>query len=242
MQDTQNVQDTQDNEQCPAALLDNAVNAKNHLLTIANQGLGPSDPRQVNSSFWQDKAKKWQVSEGDARGRLCANCEHYLSTTFIDECIKSGPAIDIKASDLPLLPKWVDIESRPTAFCTLFEITCSPIRTCDAQEMGGPMDDLKVKALELAALAAEYDTEELTAYIQKMYSKDNVPNWASKKSAKVQEVAIRVFNETMKGGASEEKSRIASLAAMQNAEAAEKKSLKKSHDYIADIIKSRHKG
>lgn len=53
-----------------------------------------------------------------------------------------------------------------------------------------------------------------------MYSKDNVPQWASKKSAAVQEVAIRVFNETMKGGGSEEKARIASLAAMKNAEEA----------------------
>lgn len=75
------------------------------------------------------------------------------------------------------------------------------------------------------------------------YSKDNPPQWASKKSAKVQEVAIRVFNETLKGGASEEKARIASLAAMQNAEKAEesdKKNVKKSCDYIADILKAKY--
>lgn len=232
--------DTLTTENCPAALLENSINAANHLDTISKHGLGPPDPRQINTTFWANKAKKWSISEGDARGRLCANCEHYLNTSFIDECIKSGPALNIKASDLPLIPKWADIESRPTAFCTLFNITCSPIRTCDAQEMGGPIDDVKLKALELAALAKEYDTEELTSFIQKMYSKDNVPQWASKKSSKVQEVAIRVFNETMKGGASEEKSRIASLAAMQNAEAAEKKKLKKSSDYIADILKSKY--
>jgi len=229
-----------DNEKCPEALLDNSINAKNHLDTIANHGLGPANPRESNLSFWTDKAKKWQISEGDARGRLCANCEHYLATTFIDECIKNGPALNIKASDLPLIPKWADIESRPTAFCTLFNITCSPIRTCDAQEMGGPIDDLKLQALALAETAKEYDTEELSAYIEKKYSKDNPPQWASKKSAKVQEVAIRVFNQTLSGGASEEKSRIASLAAMQNAEAAEKKATKKSYEYVADILKAKH--
>lgn len=62
------------------------------------------------------------------------NCEHYLNTSFIKECIDSGPAKTIKASDLPLTPKWKDIESKPVAFCTLYEITCSPLRTCDSQE------------------------------------------------------------------------------------------------------------
>lgn len=55
------------------------------------------------------------------------------------------------------------------------------------------------------------------------YSKDNPPQWASKKSSKVQEVAIRVFNQTFSDSGSEEKARIASLAAMKNAEDSEKK-------------------
>ncbi len=70
------------------------------------------------------------------------------------------------------------------------------------------------------------------------YSKDNVPQWASKKSKAVQEVAIRVFNETLKDTGSEEKARIASLAAMKNAEEAYKKDkVKKS---VEDIIKSKY--
>ena len=50
------------------------------------------------------------------------------------------------------------------------------------------------------------------------YSKDNPPKWASKKSSHIQEVAIRVFNQTFSDTGSEEKARIASLAAMKNAE------------------------
>lgn len=70
------------------------------------------------------------------------------------------------------------------------------------------------------------------------YSVDNVPQWANKKSKSVQEVAIRVFNQTLKDTGSEEKARIASLAAMKNAEEANKKDkVKKS---VEDIIKSKY--
>jgi hypothetical protein len=70
------------------------------------------------------------------------------------------------------------------------------------------------------------------------YSTDNVPTWANKKSKSVQEVAIRVFNQTLKETGSEEKARIASLAAMSNAEEANKKNkVKKS---VKDIIKAKY--
>ena len=135
---------------CPLPLQNNKLNVKNHLSTIKLHGLGPANPRDSNMSFWEDKAKKWKTTEGDARGRLCANCEHFINTTAIDECIINGPALSLKASTLPLSPKWADIESRPVAYCTLYDITCSSVRTCDSQEMGGPIDDVKLKAIELA--------------------------------------------------------------------------------------------
>jgi uncharacterized protein YdaT len=70
------------------------------------------------------------------------------------------------------------------------------------------------------------------------YSKTNVPQWASKKSEAVQTVAIDVFNQTLKDTGSEEKARIASLAAMKNAEEAFKKNkVKKS---VEDIIKAKY--
>jgi ATP/ADP translocase len=73
-----------------------------------------------------------------------------------------------------------------------------------------------------------------------MYSKDNVPQWANKKTMAVQTVAITVFNETFKDTGSEQKARIASLAAMKNAEEAEKKNkVKKS---VEDILKSKYLG
>lgn len=134
-------------DRCPLIFRSNKLNATNHLKAIKDYGLGPADPRQPNNEFWKDKAKKWEVTEGDARGRLCCNCEHYLETSDIKKCIEDGPAKGLKASMLPLTPKWADIESKPTAYCMLLDITCSPTRTCDEQEMGGPIDDAKAAVL-----------------------------------------------------------------------------------------------
>lgn len=231
-------------DSCPIVLNDNKLNAENHLKVISENGLGPADPTQSNPEFWQAKATKWQTTEGDARCRLCMNCEHYLNTTEIYDCITNGESLNIKASSLPLEPKWVDIESRPVAYCTLYDITCSPVRTCDSQELGGPMDDIKVAAIALgnAIQESEIDTTELEAVLVQKgktmpYSKSNPPQWASKKSDSVQKVAIEVFNQTLKDTGSEEKARIASLAAMKNAEEANKKKVSKS---VEDILKSKY--
>jgi hypothetical protein len=43
--------------------------------------------------------------------------------------------MEIKASALPLTPKWADIEDHPIGYCEKWDITCSPIRTCDEQEI-----------------------------------------------------------------------------------------------------------
>lgn len=236
-------------DSCPIALTDNAVNAANHLKTITENGLGPADPTQSNQAFWQDKATKWQTTEGDARCRLCMNCEHYLNTSDIYDCITNNESLNIKASSLPLNPKWIDIESRPVAFCTLFEITCSPVRTCDEQELGGPMDDVKVAAMQLAAAIQEsgMDTAELedvlvekSVAVIKMYSASNPPRWASKKSDAVKKVAIEVFNSTFKDTGSEEKARIASLAAMKNAETSFKKTNKSVEQLTERLMKSKY--
>ena len=123
----------------PLCLRSNEHNIRNHLKTIKEHGLGPADPRKSNASFWQDKGKKWGVTEGDARGRLCANCEHYIETPSVQKWIEEGPAKKFKTSMVPHKPPLVDIESKPVAVCSLYDITCSPTRTCDSQEMGGPI-------------------------------------------------------------------------------------------------------
>ena len=132
-----------DADNCPPSLKTIKANIKNHLKTIKEHGLGPLNPLKPNNEFWRDKARKWGISEGDARGRMCLNCEHYLQTKQINFCIMNGPLKDFKTSMVPVNPRPTDIESRPVAWCMLYDITCSPVRVCDSQEEGGPIDDYK---------------------------------------------------------------------------------------------------
>lgn len=155
-------------DSCPLPLRDDNLNIKNHLDAIAEKGLGPADPRQANVPFWQDKAKKWNVAEGDARGRLCNNCRFYVNASVIKDCIANLPVKNLKASALPLTPKWADIESTPQAYCTLLDITCSPVRTCDFQQMGGPIDDDKMKLPEFKDVLAEDEDEYSYSSTEKM--------------------------------------------------------------------------
>lgn len=140
---------------CPLPIQSNSLNVKNHLKAIENNGLGPADPYKPNNEFWDAKAAKWNVSQGDARGRLCNNCRFYVNAKVIKDCIASYPAKDLKASALPLTPKWRNVESTPQAYCTLLDITCSPIRTCDQQLMGGPIDDVKLALPEFKNILKE---------------------------------------------------------------------------------------
>ena len=138
----------EDNQYCPPSLQSNKVNIKNHLYTMENHGLGPVDPREPNNEFWKEKAMHWLTTERLARGRLCANCEYYINTSDILSCIANGPAYDFKTSDVPTTPKLADVEEHPVAWCKKFDITCSPTRTCNEQEMGGPIDDERMAAME----------------------------------------------------------------------------------------------
>jgi len=73
------------------------------------------------------------------------------------------------------------------------------------------------------------------------YSMQNVPQWASKKSDAVKKVAIEVFNSTLKSTGSEDKARIASLAAMQKAEEEFKSRAKgKVSKSVMDILKAKY--
>lgn len=69
------------------------------------------------------------------------------------------------------------------------------------------------------------------------YSMSNVPQWASKKSKAVQQVAVDVFNQTLRDTGSEDKARIASLAAMVNAE--EKYKKEKVKKALLDLIEAK---
>lgn len=119
---------------CPVATVYKEINLANHLQCIKFANLGPADPRQPSTLFWGDKMDKWGVPEGLARSRLCMNCEHYEDTTENQVCITTGEGATLKASELPITPKWADIIGMPAAVCSRWSITCSALRTCDDWE------------------------------------------------------------------------------------------------------------
>ena len=123
----------------PVPLAYPEINLANHINCIQYANLGPADPREPNTSYWQAKMQKWSVAEGVARSRLCMNCAHYNNKKEIIDIIPQTPGGQMKASALPITPKWADIEGMPSAVCTLWSITCSALRTCDNWE--SPIED-----------------------------------------------------------------------------------------------------
>ena len=115
---------------CPVATHDDAVNMANHMICIDQAGLGPADPNASSDEFWAEKASKWMVSDSEARVRQCQNCEYYVNTPKMLDCVKSST---LKASDLPVDPKWADV-ALPSGYCTKWDITCTSTRTCDTWE------------------------------------------------------------------------------------------------------------
>ena len=124
---------------CPLCTQYRDINLANHYVAIKMANLGPADPRQPETAYWQAKMTKWGVPEGEARSRLCMNCEHYIATSEMLACVKSGPGARLKASDV--VSTWADIPGLPAAVCNRYNITCNSIRTCDDWEAGGPITD-----------------------------------------------------------------------------------------------------
>lgn len=119
---------------CPVATMYQDINLANHLQAIEYADLGPADPRQPSTEYWMRKQEKWGVTEGMARTRLCMNCAHYKNDPETQDCIIEGPGGQLKASDLPVTPRWADIQGMPAAVCSRWNITCSALRTCDDWE------------------------------------------------------------------------------------------------------------
>ena len=115
---------------CPVPVMFPEINVANHIACIQYANLGPADPRQPSTEYWQVLMDKWNVTEGVARTRLCMNCAHYKNDTETMKCLETGAGAKLKASELPVTPKWADIEGMPSAVCSRWSITCSALRTC----------------------------------------------------------------------------------------------------------------
>lgn len=123
---------------CPLPIIDESVNIENHRSTIANALLGPADPSLPNTAYWRNLARRWEVGEADARSRRCFNCEHYIDTDAVKECIQRHGALDITK----LGPEFKNMGDA-SGYCTLYDITCTASRVCVDWEAGGPITTTK---------------------------------------------------------------------------------------------------
>jgi hypothetical protein len=120
-----------DLKSCPVGTMYEQVNLQNHLYAIDLAEYGPADPRQPNTEFWQNKMKIWDVNEGTAIMRVCTSCFYANKSPEMQDCIIEGPGGEFKESDLPNNPVWSEIDGLPTYYCTRWNMTVNPLRTCN---------------------------------------------------------------------------------------------------------------
>lgn len=116
----------------PVAALYKEVNLLNHKICIQYANLGPADPRQPSNEYWMDKMIRWKVQEGEARSRLCMNCEEYDNSPEVLAAFAKYEGGTLKASEVD--PSWADIPGMPTGNCLRWNISCAALRTCDDWE------------------------------------------------------------------------------------------------------------
>jgi hypothetical protein len=120
--------------ECPSCIVDPSINREHHRYAIAHAMLGPANPSLPNVDFWKELAKRWEVGLPDALSRRCNNCEHYIDTELVQDCIQRHGAFDITS----LGSAFKDMGDA-SGYCTLYDITCTASRVCVDWEAGGPI-------------------------------------------------------------------------------------------------------
>jgi len=115
---------------CPIATIYAGTNISNHIACNVIASYGPPDPTESNDDFWKDKANRWSIPLGEARSRLCMNCNNYDNSEYTMRCISKGNGAKVKVSDIPFVPRWVDTDA-PKAVCTRFNLVTTSIRSCE---------------------------------------------------------------------------------------------------------------
>lgn len=121
-----------DSDKCPIATRDIAVNIKNRQKAIDTGGYGPMNPKEPDDAFWPKKAKRWSISETDAKKSLCGNCIMFVRSPRILDCIE-GALGNEKGNTA-----WDIIDAGKIGYCEAFDFKCHSERTCDAWVVGGP--------------------------------------------------------------------------------------------------------
>jgi len=125
---------------CPPATQDIAVNLRNRNRAILAAGYGPLNPKEQNTKFWASKAELWSITIDEAKKSLCGNCVMFTVTTKMKDCIATG----IEQGGSGEQNAWDAIDQAELGYCEAFDFKCAASRTCDAWVTGGPIsDDIK---------------------------------------------------------------------------------------------------
>ena len=92
---------------------------------IEHWNLGPIDPStgsKDNADYWKKMAKAWNITEAEARRRLCSNCENACCST---KCMKEMDAIPENEYDK---------NAGGRTYCCEFDFICHNLRTCQYWE------------------------------------------------------------------------------------------------------------
>lgn len=100
-------------------------NDRNMRVVVSYWNLGPAktgvQPTE-NKDYWSKLALVWNITEDEARNRLCANCEYYNNTADMMAQMNSIP-----------LNKF-DLDGGGRGYCHKFDFICHNLRTCQGWE------------------------------------------------------------------------------------------------------------
>jgi hypothetical protein len=106
-------------------IVSTSENRKNRQVVIDEWKLGPekaSVEPSANGPFWKGVAAAWDMSEKEARRRLCANCEYF----------QNDPMMQAKMESIPL--DKFDMDGGGRGYCEKFDFICHNLRVCQAWE------------------------------------------------------------------------------------------------------------
>jgi len=128
-----------DDNSCPPATQDIAINLENREKAIETAGYGPLNPEEPNEEFWKEKAQRWRLPISAAKKSVCGNCVMFIRTPDMLDCIEGG----IAAGDSGSQNAWDAIDKAELGYCEAFDFKCAASRTCSAWVVGGPITEDK---------------------------------------------------------------------------------------------------
>lgn len=122
---------------CPPATQDIAVNLANREKAIEVAKYGPLNPKEPNEEFWAEKANRWSVTVTEAKKSRCGTCVMFIRTPKMLDCVEGG----IAAGDSGSQNAWDAIDQAELGYCEAFDFKCAASRTCSAWVVGGPITE-----------------------------------------------------------------------------------------------------